>query len=146
MITFGNPLNVDSFPGPMFDHLVQNITAKSFSKVPQITLAFWAIKILATTLGETGGDMMSMSFGLGYAVATFLFVPFFIISVTAQIRARQFYPALYWTVIVATTLVGTTIADFADRSLGIGYVGGSCLLFGLVLLVLAAWRLTLGSI
>jgi uncharacterized membrane-anchored protein len=141
-----NVPRIDSLGDGVDDQTMPYLTAKSFSKVPQITLAFWVIKILATTLGETGGDMMSMSFGLGYAVATFLFVPFFIISVALQIRARRFHAGLYWTVIVATTLVGTTIADFADRSLGIGYVGGSSLLFGLVLLVLAAWRLSLGSI
>jgi uncharacterized membrane-anchored protein len=130
----------------MVDRVMTRINSHEFSKVPQITLAFWVIKILATTLGETGGDMMSMTFNLGYALATAVFIPLFVVLVILQIRARQFHPALYWSVIIATTLVGTTIADFCDRSLGIGYVGGSTLLFAAVLLTLAAWRFTLGSV
>jgi uncharacterized membrane-anchored protein len=116
------------------------------SKVPEIILTFWVIKIAATTLGETGGDTLSMSLNLGYAVSSLIFAVFFIIVVAAQIRARSFHPWLYWAVIVATTLVGTTMADFADRSLGIGYIGGSSILFGLVLLVLGAWYLSVGSV
>jgi uncharacterized membrane-anchored protein len=116
------------------------------SKVPEIILTFWVIKIAATTLGETGGDTLSMSLNLGYAVSSLIFAVFFIIVVAAQIRARSFHPWLYWAVIVATTLVGTTMADFADRSLGIGYVGGTSILFALVLLVLGAWYLSAGSV
>ena len=116
------------------------------SKVPPVTIAFWLIKIAATTLGETGGDTLSMSFNLGYAVATAVFFPLFVASVVAQVRAKQYHPFLYWLVIVTTTTAGTTIADFADRSLGIGYTGGMLILFALVLLVLGAWRATLGSV
>jgi uncharacterized membrane-anchored protein len=116
------------------------------SKVPEVVLTFWIIKIAATTLGEVGGDALSMSLNLGYAVSTAIFFVLFAASVTAQIRARRFHPFLYWGVIVATTLTGTTMADFADRSLGIGYLGGSLILFTLVIAVLTVWRLTLGSV
>jgi uncharacterized membrane-anchored protein len=115
-------------------------------KVPAVTLGFWIIKILATTLGETGGDTLSMSWHLGYAQSTLIFACLFIALVSAQILTGRYSPALYWAVIVATTLTGTTIADFCDRSLGIGYVGGSALLFACVLLSLAAWRLAIGRI
>jgi len=116
------------------------------SKVPEVALGFWIIKIAATTVGETGGDALSMSLNLGYAVSTVIFFALFAISVTAQIRAKAFHPFLYWTVIVATTLAGTTMADFADRSLGMGYPGGASILFVLVMLSLIAWRYTMGSI
>jgi uncharacterized membrane-anchored protein len=116
------------------------------SKVPLVTLVFWIIKIAATTLGETGGDALSMTLDLGYAVSTAIFFIFFALTVTAQIRARSFHPFLYWAVIVATTTMGTTMADFADRSLGIGYTGGSLILFALVLLVLGAWWKVEGSV
>jgi hypothetical protein len=102
------------------------------NKVPEVTLVFWAIKIVATTLGETGGDAVSMSLGLGYLAATGIFAAIFGVAVVAQIAAKRFRPALYWTTIIATTTVGTTLADFADRSLGIGYAGGSALLLGLL--------------
>jgi len=116
------------------------------SKVPALTLSFWIIKIAATTLGETGGDAVSMSMNLGYLLGTGIFAVIFLIAVAAQIRARQFHPSLYWTTIVATTTVGTTLADFADRSLGIGYAGGSTLLLALLLISLATWYRTLGSV
>lgn len=116
------------------------------SKVPALTLSFWLIKIAATTLGETGGDAVSMSMNLGYLVGTGIFAAIFVIAVGAQIRARQFHPYLYWTTIIATTTVGTTLADFADRSLGIGYAGGSTLLLALLLATLATWYRTLGSV
>ena len=116
------------------------------SKVPEITLAFWVIKIAATTLGETGGDALSMTFSFGYLISTGIFGVIFLAAVTAQIRARAFHPLLYWAVIVATTTVGTTMADFADRSLGIGYVGGSLTLAALLALVLLAWWRTEGSV
>lgn len=104
----------------------------TLSKVPEVTLMFWVIKIAATTLGETGGDAVSMSMHLGYLVATGVFAILFLLAVRAQIGAKRFHPWLYWTTIIATTTVGTTLADFADRSLGIGYAGGSALLFGSV--------------
>jgi len=107
---------------------------------------FWVIKIAATTLGEVGGDALSMSLNLGYATSTIIFFVLFAAAVTAQIRAKAFHRFLYWTVIVATTLTGTTMADFADRSLGIGYLGGSLILFTLVMAALVAWRLTLGTV
>jgi uncharacterized membrane-anchored protein len=116
------------------------------SKVPEVTLGFWLIKIAATTLGETGGDALSMSLGLGYLVSTAVFAVVFAAAVGAQIGARRFRPLLYWLTIVATTTVGTTLADFADRSLGIGYAGGSTLLLALLLASLAIWYRTLGSI
>ncbi|MDE3059543.1 MAG: hypothetical protein KGJ06_00860 [Pseudomonadota bacterium] len=116
------------------------------NKVPQVTLAFWIIKIAATTLGETGGDALSMSMNLGYAVATGIFAVFFIAAVIAQVSAKGFHPFLYWTVIVATTTVGTTMADFATRSMGIGYIGGSLILFALLMFTLALWRYSTGSV
>ncbi|MGH7741755.1 MAG: COG4705 family protein [Candidatus Eiseniibacteriota bacterium] len=116
------------------------------SKVPRVTLAFWLIKIAATTLGETGGDAVSMSMNLGYLTATAIFGVVVVIAVVAQIRARRFHPFVYWATIVATTTVGTTLADFADRSLGIGYAGGASLLFLLVMASLFAWHRTLGSV
>jgi uncharacterized membrane-anchored protein len=119
---------------------------KNLSKVPAITLGFWIIKITATTLGETGGDSLSMSMNLGYLISTGIFAIIFIIAVIAQILAKRFHPAIYWTTIVATTTVGTTLADFADRSLGIGYAGGSSLLFILLMSSLGIWYLSLGSV
>lgn len=116
------------------------------SKVPAVTLGFWLIKIAATTLGETGGDALSMSLGLGYLVSTAIFAVVFAAAVGAQIGARRFRPLLYWLTIVATTTVGTTLADFADRSLGIGYAGGSMLLLALLLASLVTWYRVMGSI
>lgn len=119
---------------------------QSHSKVPQLTLGFWVIKIAATTLGETGGDAVSMSMNLGYLRGTLIFLVIFALAVIAQIRAKAFQPFLYWTTIVATTTVGTTLADFADRSLGIGYAGGSSLLLAMLLASLWVWRRSLGSV
>lgn len=119
---------------------------KALSKVPEVTLGFWIIKILATTLGETGGDAVSMSMGLGYLVGTAIFAVIFLAAVWVQIKATHFHPVIYWTTIIATTTVGTTLADFADRSLGIGYAGGSLLLLTLLLLSLFIWHRTLGTI
>ncbi len=116
------------------------------SKVPEVTLAFWIIKIAATTLGETGGDAVSMTMHLGYAVGSVIFIAIFVVAVTAQIAARSFHPFLYWTVIVATTTVGTTMADFADRSLGIGYAGGASMLFALLIASLGMWYWSAGSV
>lgn len=118
----------------------------STNKVPEVTLVFWAIKIVATTLGETGADAVSMSLELGYLAATGIFAVIFVIAVLAQITTKRFHPALYWTTIIATTTVGTTLADFADRPLGIGYAGGSMLLLGMLLASLFAWHRTLGSV
>lgn len=116
------------------------------SKVPEVTLGFWLIKILATTLGETGGDAVTMTLGLGYLVGTAIFGAIVVAAVTLQIFARRFNRALYWTVIVATTTVGTTLADFVDRSLGVGYLGGSLILLALVLGSLVSWFLVCGSV
>jgi uncharacterized membrane-anchored protein len=116
------------------------------SKVPEVTLIFWIMKILATTLGETGGDTVSMSMNLGYLVGTEIFAAIFVVVVIAQVSAKKFHPTLYWTTIVATTTVGTTLADFADRSLGIGYAGGMTILFALLMASLLLWYRTLGSV
>lgn len=118
----------------------------SLSKVPEVTLVFWIVKIAATTLGETGGDAVSMSMHLGYLLGTAIFAAIFLLAVAAQIKATRFHPFLYWATIVATTTVGTTLADFVDRSLGIGYAGGSSLLIALLVASLAIWYRTLGSI
>jgi uncharacterized membrane-anchored protein len=120
--------------------------ALALSKVPEVTLTFWVIKVLATTLGETGGDAVSMSTDLGYAVSSIIFIGIFIVAVVAQIAARKFHPLLYWVVILATTTAGTTMADFADRSLGVGYAGGSSILFVLLMGSLAIWYRSAGSV
>ena len=116
------------------------------SKVPAVTLMFWVVKILATTLGETAGDTVSMTLKAGYLVGTFVFLPILLVLVVLQIRAKRFNAYLYWGTIVASTTAGTTLADFATRSLGIGYTGGSTLLFALVLLCLFAWKRVEGRI
>ena len=121
-------------------------TRYALSKVPEVTLGFWIIKIAATTLGETGGDALSMSLNLGYLVSTLILIVPFLILVVAQIKASRFYAFLYWSVIVATTLAGTTMADFADRSLGIGYPGGTAILFTLVILSLVVWKYAAGTV
>jgi len=117
-----------------------------WSKVPELTLLFWIIKIAATTLGETGGDAVSMSMGLGYLAGTAIFMAVFIAAVLIQIKAERFHPVTYWFTIIATTTVGTTMADYADRSLGIGYAGGSALLLTLLLASLSVWYRTMGTI
>src|SRR5260221_4177490 len=114
------------------------------SKVPEVTLAFWIIKIAATTVGETGGDALSMTLNLGYALSTPIFFAFFVVTVAAQVASKSFRRFLYWAVIVATTTVGTTMADYTDRSLRIGYVGGSILLFTLLIIALGVWRISVG--
>lgn len=121
-------------------------TDEVLSKVPALTLIFWAIKVLATTLGETAGDALSMSMNLGYLLSTWIFAGLFFIAVTTQIKAKKFHPFLYWATIIATTTVGTTLADFATRSLGIGYTGGSTLLFVLLMASLGIWYKTMGSV
>ena len=116
------------------------------SKVPAVTLTFWIIKILATTLGETGGDTVSMTMNLGYLIGTAIFLTALVVLVAVQIAAKKFHPVLYWATIIASTTAGTTMADFADRSLGIGYAGGSALLFACVLASLAAWYRAEGTV
>src|SRR5579859_786587 len=116
------------------------------SKVPAVTLGFWIIKVAATTLGETGGDSVTMTLHWGYLAGTLLFLGLLIALVVAQILWRKFHPWLYWATIVASTTFGTTMADFADRSLGIGYTGGATLLLTLLLITLAAWRWSEGTI
>lgn len=116
------------------------------TKVPAVTLGFWIIKILATTLGETGGDTVTMTMNLGYLTGTAIFLSLLVVLVAWQVTASRFHPLLYWATIIASTTAGTTMADFADRSLGIGYAGGSALLLGCVIASLATWKLATGSI
>jgi uncharacterized membrane-anchored protein len=123
-----------------------NLAARSASKVPEVTLVFWIIKIAATTLGETGGDTVTMTLNWGYLLGTALFLSLLVVFVILQIAARKFHPFLYWATIVASTTAGTTMADSADRSLGIGYAGGSSLLFVCLMATLATWYWSQGSI
>lgn len=116
------------------------------SKVPAVTLGFWIIKILATTLGETGGDTVTMTMNLGYLVGTAIFLGLLVVLVIAQIAARKFHPLLYWATIIASTTAGTTMADFADRSLGIGYAGGASALLACVVASLAVWYFAEGTV
>jgi uncharacterized membrane-anchored protein len=116
------------------------------SKVPAVTLGFWIVKILATTLGETGGDTVTMTWDLGYLIGTAIFLSLLVVLVVLQIAAKKFHPLLYWATIIASTTAGTTMADFADRSLGIGYTGGSALLLACVLVVLALWYWSEGTV
>jgi uncharacterized membrane-anchored protein len=116
------------------------------TKVPALTLGFWIIKIAATTLGETGGDTVTMTLDWGYLLGTILFVAILVVLVAIQIAARKFNPILYWLTIVASTTFGTTMADFADRSLGIGYTGGAALLFALLMIVLGLWYWSEGTV
>ncbi len=122
------------------------MTDEKLSKIPAVTLGFWIIKILATTLGETGGDTVTMTMNLGYLTGTFIFLSALLVLVFIQIRAKKFHPMLYWATIVASTTAGTTMADFADRSLGIGYAGGSAVLLLCVLAVLWIWFHAEGSV
>ena len=116
------------------------------SKVPQVTLMFWIIKIFATTLGETGGDAVTMTWDLGYAVGSLIFLGFFAVTLAAQVASKRYHPFIYWAVVVATTTVGTTMSDYFDRTLGLGYVKSSIILFVIVLLILFVWRLVMGRI
>jgi uncharacterized membrane-anchored protein len=131
---------------PLMESRVSEVSGSGHAKVPEVTLAFWIIKIAATTLGETGGDAVSMSLNLGYAVSSVLFISLFVVAVAAQIAVRSFHPFLYWLVVVATTTAGTTMADFADRSLGIGYAGGTAILFALLMAALGTWYRSAGSV
>jgi len=125
---------------------MKTISEAALSKVPEVTLTFWIIKIAATTLGETGGDSVTMTFNWGYLAGTALFLAALVVLVALQITAKKFHATLYWATIVASTTFGTTMADFADRSLGIGYTGGSSLLLFCVLAVLGLWYWSEGSI
>lgn len=110
------------------------------NKLPQITLAFWVMKICATTLGETAGDLLSMTLNIGYAMSSLLLLGLFLASLVGQLRSRSYHPALYWTVILTTSTAGTTLSDFMDRSLGLGYATGALMLSSLLVVVLFTWR------
>lgn len=116
------------------------------SKVPQVTLAFWVIKILATTVGETGGDALSMTLNLGYLVSTFIFLVIFAITLSIQVKTNRYHPFAYWAVVVATTTVGTTTSDFLDRTVGLGYVLSSAMLLTGVIAILLAWKAVVGKV
>jgi uncharacterized membrane-anchored protein len=141
-------LNQPGKENGMYDATNANVRSEeqTLGKVPALTLGFWLIKIAATTLGETGGDAVTMSMNLGYLVGTVIFASIFVVVLAAQIGASRFLPLLFWSVIVATTTVGTTLADFCDRSLGIGYLGGSSLLLVLLVASLGLWHRSLGSV
>jgi uncharacterized membrane-anchored protein len=120
--------------------------ASTAGKVATVTFAFWIMKICATTLGETGGDMLSMTMNVGYLVSSLILISLFLIALILQLRAKSFHPVLYWTVILATSTAGTTISDFMDRSLSLGYAVGSSILVGLLIVILIVWRWSVGSI
>jgi uncharacterized membrane-anchored protein len=120
--------------------------ATTAGKVATVTFAFWIMKICATTLGETGGDMLSMTMNVGYLVSSLILISLFLIALILQLRAKSFHPVLYWIVILATSTAGTTISDFMDRSLNLGYAVGSSILVGLLIVILIVWRLNVGSI
>jgi uncharacterized membrane-anchored protein len=122
---------------------VQN---SAVSKVPPVILAFWVVKILATTLGETGGDALSMTMKLGYATSTLVFLAFFVVALAAQLATSRYHPVVYWLVVVATTTVGTTMSDYFDRTLGLGYIKSSAILLALVVAMLFVWKKTTGAI
>ena len=118
----------------------------ALSKVPRVTAAFWIVKIFATTLGETGGDALSMQLNLGYAVSTLIFLAFFLVTLTAQVGSKHYHPLFYWAVVVATTTVGTTTSDYLDRTVGLGYVKSSALELALVIAILIVWHYSTGKI
>jgi uncharacterized membrane-anchored protein len=130
----------------MNSHFNEETAATLASKVPPVTFMFWVIKILATTVGETGGDALSMTLQLGYAVSSLIFLAFFGVTLAAQVTTKRYHPFAYWAVVVATTTVGTTMSDYLDRTVGLGYVKSSIMLFGGVLLVLFIWRRVAGHI
>jgi uncharacterized membrane-anchored protein len=125
---------------------MQSAVERYATKVPEVTLVFWIIKIAATTLGETGGDTVTMTMNMGYLTGTAIFLSLLVVLVGLQIAARKFHPVLYWATIVASTTAGTTMADFADRSLGVGYTGGSSILLACLLATLGLWHWSLGSV
>jgi uncharacterized membrane-anchored protein len=122
------------------------VAARALSKVPHVTLAFWIVKVCATTVGETGGDALSMTLNLGYAISTLIFLAFFGVTVALQVASKRYHPAFYWAVVVATTTVGTTASDYFDRTLELGYVKSSAILLFAVIAVLATWRRVTGRI
>lgn len=128
------------------EHTEENFKNNLISKVPLVTLMFWVIKIFATTLGETGGDAVTMTLNLGYAVGSLIFLVFFAVTLAAQVTTKRFHPFFYWAVVVATTTVGTTMSDYLDRTLGLGYMKSSVMLFMGVLIVLFIWRNTVGKV
>ena len=130
----------------MRSYKAADIKSGALSKVAQVTLMFWIIKILATTLGETGGDALSMTLNLGYGVSSLIFLGFFCITLAAQIISKRYHPIFYWAVVVATTTVGTTTSDYLDRTLELGYVKSSIMLFCAVIAILIAWHFTTGEI
>jgi uncharacterized membrane-anchored protein len=119
---------------------------ESMNKVAQVTLAFWIMKICATTLGETGGDLLSMTLSFGYAVSTVVFFGIFLVTLIAQVSSRSYHPLTYWAVIISTTTAGTTMSDYLDRTAGLGYIGGSLLLVAILISILGVWRFALGSL
>lgn len=124
----------------------EHLSSALASKVPQVTVMFWLIKILATTVGETGGDAVSMTLKLGYAVASLVFLAFFVVTLATQVASKRYHPFAYWAVVVATTTVGTTMSDYLDRTVGLGYVKSSIILFCGVVVVLFAWHRVAGRI
>ncbi len=126
---------------------VPNLNAEQkLNKVAQVTFVFWVMKICATTLGETAGDLLSMTMNVGYAISSAILISLFLISLVAQLRSRRFHPVLYWTVILTTSTAGTTISDFMDRTLGLGYAKGSLILIACLIAVLVAWRSSEGTL
>jgi uncharacterized membrane-anchored protein len=114
---------------------------ETWNKIPALTLLFWVMKITATTLGETGGDQLAQTMGIGYGISTLIFFAFFLVTVSGQLAVNRYIPALYWAVIVATSTAGTTMSDFMDRSLGLGYMWGSVILVSILALILLSWKL-----
>lgn len=131
---------------PLSPDLKPAVPANPGSKVPQITLAFWLMKIAATTLGETAGDLLSMTLNVGYLLSSLILISIFVVTLVAQLRAKQFHPGLYWLVILSTSTAGTTMSDYMDRSLELGYAAGSAILITILISVLIAWKFTLGSL
>ena len=116
------------------------------NKLPQISLSFWIMKICATTLGETAGDLFSMTLNVGYAISSLVLISLFLLSLLGQLKAKKFHPLLYWTVILTTSTAGTTMSDYMDRTLGLGYMNGSLILLAMLLLTLALWQILFGSL
>src|SRR6202043_2295861 len=133
-------------PKPVSNHREEQAMPDSLNKVAQVTLAFWLMKICATTLGETGGDLLSMTLNLGYAISTVVFFGIFLVTLIAQVTSRSYHPLMYWAVIISTTTAGTTMSDYLDRTAGLGYIGGSLLLVAILIAILGAWRFALGSL
>ncbi len=124
------------------DNIKQSINETHLSKIPEITFLFWVMKICATTLGETAGDLLSMTLNVGYAISTIILISVFIITLIAQLVSKRYIPMLYWTVILSTSTAGTTMSDYMDRTLGLGYATGSLILITILILILSVWRMT----